>query len=36
MSYEDFKYLNRTTITDKVLSDKAFNIAKKIGKFDKY
>ena len=28
MSYEDFKDLNRITIADKVLRDKAFNIAK--------
>ena len=28
MAYEDFKDLNRRTATDKVLLDKAFNIAK--------
>ena len=28
MSYEDFKDLNRKTVADKVLRDKAFNIAK--------
>ena len=28
MSYEDFKHLPRIIIADKVLRDKAFNIAK--------
>ena len=28
MDYGDFKDLNRTTAADKVLCDKAFNIAK--------
>ena len=28
MAYDDFKDLNRRTTTDKVLRDKAFNIAK--------
>ena len=28
MAYRDFKDLNRRTATDKVLRDKAFNIAK--------
>ena len=27
MAYEDFKDLNRRTLADKVLRDKAFNIA---------
>ena len=28
MGYGDFKYLARTTASDKILRDKAFNIAK--------
>ena len=35
MAYGDFKYLARRTASDKVLSDKAFNIAK-IPKYDGY
>ena len=35
MAYGDFKYLNRRTDADKVLRDKAFNIAK-IPKYDQY
>ena len=35
MSYEDFKDLNRRTFADKVLRDKAFNIAKD-SKYDGY
>ena len=35
MAYEDFKDLNRRTIADKVLRDKAFNIAKNT-KYDGY
>ena len=35
MAYGDFKDLNRRTIADKVLRDKAFNIAKNT-KYDKY
>ena len=35
MAYGDFKDLNRRTIADKVLRDKAFNIAKNT-KYDGY
>ena len=35
MAYADFKDLNRRTIADKVLRDKAFNIAKNT-KYDGY
>ena len=35
MAYSDFKYLNRRTYSDKVLRDKAFNIAKN-PKYDGY
>ena len=35
MAYEDFKDLARGTASDKVLRDKAFNIAKNF-KYDKY
>ena len=35
MAYEDFKDLNRTTATDHVLRDKAFNLAKN-PKYDGY
>ena len=35
MAYEDFKDLNRRTAADKVLPDKAFNIAKN-PKYDEY
>ena len=35
MAYVDFKDLNRRTIADKVLHDKAFNIAKNT-KYDGY
>ena len=35
MSYGDFKDLTRTTASDKILRDKAFNIAKN-PKFDRY
>ena len=35
MAYRDFKDLNRRTATDKVLRDKAFNIAKD-PKYDGY
>ena len=35
LSYEDFKDLNRRTFADKVLRDKAFNIAKD-SKYDGY
>ena len=35
MAYSDFKDLNRRTSADKVLSDKAFNIAKN-PKYDRY
>ena len=35
MAYEDFKDLNRKTFADKVLRDKAFNIAKD-PKYDGY
>ena len=35
MAYEDFKDLNRRTFADKVLHDKAFNIAKD-PKYDGY
>ena len=35
MAYEDFKDLNRRTTPDKVLHNKAFNIAK-ISKYDRY
>ena len=35
MAYEDFKDLNRTTATDHVLRDKAFNLAKN-PKYDEY
>ena len=30
MAYGDFKDLNRRTVADKVLNDKAFNIAKNL------
>ena len=35
IAYGDFKYLARTTVSDKVLKDKAFNIAK-TAKYDEY
>ena len=35
MAYGDFKDLNRRTAADKILRDKAFNIAK-ISKYDGY
>ena len=35
MAYEDFKDLNRSTFSDRVLRDKAFNIAKD-PKYDGY
>ena len=35
MAYGDFKNLNKRTAADKVLRDKAFNIAK-IPKYDGY
>ena len=35
MAYGDFKYLNRRTATNKVLCDKAFNIAEN-SKYDGY
>ena len=35
MAYGDFKDLGRRTTSDKILSDKAFNIAKNI-KYDGY
>ena len=35
MAYEDFKDLNRRTASDKLLLDKAFNIAKN-AKYDRY
>ena len=35
MAYGDFKYLTRRTASDKILCDKAFNIAKNI-KYDGY
>ena len=35
MASEDFKYLNRIKAADKVLCNKAFNIAKN-PKYDKY
>ena len=35
MAYEDFKDLNRRTAADKVLRDKAFDIAKN-PKYDEY
>ena len=35
MTYGDFKYLARRTTSDKVLRDKAFNIAKN-PKYDGY
>ena len=35
VAYGDFKYLARRTISDKILRDKAFNIAK-ISKYDGY
>ena len=35
MAYVDFKDLNRSTVADKVLCDKAFNIAKN-PKYDEY
>ena len=35
MAYGDFKYLPRRTVSDKVLSDKKFNIAKN-PKYDRY
>ena len=35
MAYGDFKELNRRTVADEVLRDKAFNIAKSL-KYDGY
>ena len=35
MAYQDFKYLTRRTASDKILRDKAFNIAKNL-KYDGY
>ena len=35
MAYEDFKDLNRSTFSDRVLRDKAFNVAKD-PKYDGY
>ena len=35
MTYRDFKYLTRTTASNKMLCDKEFNIAK-ISKYDGY
>ena len=35
MTFEDFKYLTRRTASDKILLDKAFNIAK-YPKYDEY
>ena len=35
MAYDDFKDLTRRTASDKILRDKAFNIAKN-SKFDEY
>ena len=35
MAYGDFKYLKRRTASDKVLRDKAFNVAKN-PKYDGY
>ena len=35
MTYADFKYLTRRTASDKILRDKAFNIAKN-PKYDGY
>ena len=35
MAYRDFKDLNRNTASDKILREKAFNIAK-IPKYDEY
>ena len=35
IAYRDFKYWNRRTTADKVLGDKAFNIAKN-PKYDRY
>ena len=35
MAYGDFKDLTRRTVSDKILRDKAFNIAKN-SKYDKY
>ena len=35
MAYGDFKYLPRRTVSNKVLSDKKFNIAKN-PKYDRY
>ena len=35
MAYGDFKYLTRRTASDKILRDKAFNIAKN-PKYDGY
>ena len=35
MAYGDFKHLPRTTSSDKVLQNKAFNIAKN-SKYDRY
>ena len=35
MAYGDFKYLTRRTTSDKILCDKAFNIAKNL-KYDGY
>ena len=36
MVYGDFKDLPRKTVSDKVLRDKTFNIAKKNPKYDGY
>ena len=35
MAYKDFKYLNRRTVADKALRDRAFNIAEN-PKYDGY
>ena len=35
MAYGDFKYLSRRTVSDKILRDKTFNIAKNL-KYDGY
>ena len=35
MAYGDFKYLTRITASDKILPDKAFNIAKNL-KYNRY
>ena len=35
IAYGDFKYLTRKTVSDKILPDKAFNIAKNL-KYDGY